>query len=264
MKYVIVLPLLLFCCLQAYGQDYLKEANACFEKGDYECARRNYTLFQTLDGRDMSVQIQIADECMRALQLADDYFKEEEFEKASNRYQFVLEKNPKDTYAQKQYDLCEKKLKPSNVEVAENLPDQKKEEALPPEIINAPVPKEKIPDNLFVDKATKSRRSGRLYIIGGGCIAAGVAATFLATTPYEDPKYAEGYIEKGHAYNLIYAAAGIVAGGVCIGYGIHIKKKERAQHVSYNDPTTVPSCCDSRLHLNLVACGNHAGLRFTF
>jgi len=54
MKNVFFLTLFLFCYLLANGQDYLKEANACFEKGDYECAKKNYTLFQTLDGRDSS------------------------------------------------------------------------------------------------------------------------------------------------------------------------------------------------------------------
>ena len=110
MKKIIVIPILLFCCLQANGQDYLKEANACFEIGDYECAKKNYTLFQALDGKDMSEQIQITDECMRSLNVANEYFKDEEYEKASKRYQHVLENNPKDTYAKKQYLLCKEKL----------------------------------------------------------------------------------------------------------------------------------------------------------
>ena len=113
MRNLLFTILLLFCCLQAKGQDYLKEANTCFEKGDYECAKRNYTLFQALDGKDMSLQIQITDECMRALNLADDYFRDEEFEKASKRYHIVLEKNPKDSNAKKKYELCMEILKNS-------------------------------------------------------------------------------------------------------------------------------------------------------
>ena len=108
MKNVIFFTLFLFCCLQASGQeDYLKIADECFEKGDYECAKKNYTIFQTWDGRNMSAQIQTADECMRALNLADDYFKEKEYDKAKERYKIVLEKNPKDSYAKRLYDLCE-------------------------------------------------------------------------------------------------------------------------------------------------------------
>ena len=108
MKQMIFFTLFLFCCLQANGQDdYMKLADECFEKGDYECAKRNYTLFQTWDGRDMSAQIQKADECFRTLIAADDYFKEKEYGKARDRYKTVLDKNPKDPYAKKQYDLCE-------------------------------------------------------------------------------------------------------------------------------------------------------------
>ena len=107
MRNVTFFTILLFSCLQVNAQDdYLKSANDCFEKGDYECAKRNYTLFQTWDGRDMSTQIQNADECFRTLIAADEYFKDKEYEKAKERYQIVLEKNPKDPYAQKQYDLC--------------------------------------------------------------------------------------------------------------------------------------------------------------
>ena len=112
MKNVIFFTLFLFCCLQANGQDYLQEANNCFEKGDYECAKRNYTIFQTFDGSDMSAQIQKADECIKALIGADNYFNDEEWEKARDRYQIVLEKNPKDPNAKKQFDLCVEYLKP--------------------------------------------------------------------------------------------------------------------------------------------------------
>jgi len=95
MKNVIFLTLFLFCCLQANSQNYFQLANECFDKGDYECAKRNYTFFQTFDGRNIRTQIQNADECMRILNLADDYFKEKEREKAKERYQIVLEKNQK-------------------------------------------------------------------------------------------------------------------------------------------------------------------------
>ena len=108
MKNLIYTTLFLFCFIQANGQDYLQLANECFEKGDYECAKRNYTFFQTLNGSNMSAQIQKADECFRDLIIADNYFQDEEWEKARQRYQIVLEKNPKDTHAKKQFDACTK------------------------------------------------------------------------------------------------------------------------------------------------------------
>ena len=112
MQKIITLGLFLFCCLFASGQDYLKEANTCFDRGDYECAKKNYILFQTLDGRNMDVQIKNADDCFKAQIAADDYFKEKEYTKAKERYRTILEINPKDQYARKQYDECEKLLKP--------------------------------------------------------------------------------------------------------------------------------------------------------
>jgi len=99
MKNVIFLTFFLFCCLQENSQNYFQLANDCFEKGDYECAKRNYTFFQTFDGSNMSAQIQKADECIRALILADNYFKEEKWAKAKNHYQILLEKSPKDLTA---------------------------------------------------------------------------------------------------------------------------------------------------------------------
>jgi len=53
---------------------------------------------------------------MRTLNLADDYFKDGEWEKAKQRYQIVLDKNPKDPHAKKQFDLCEEYLKAKNEE----------------------------------------------------------------------------------------------------------------------------------------------------
>jgi len=106
MKNIIFIILFLFCCLQVSAQDYLQLANNCFEKGDYECAKKNYALCQTFDGKDMSAQIQKADKCFKSLLVADDYFKGKEYEKARDRYKIVLEKNSKDLYAKRQYDEC--------------------------------------------------------------------------------------------------------------------------------------------------------------
>jgi len=107
MKNLVFWVLFLFCCWQANGQDYLQQANACFDKGDYECAKKNYTLFKEFDGsKDVSAQIQMSDKCLRTMNLADDYFKDREYAKARDHYKTVLDTNPKDLNAKKQYDLC--------------------------------------------------------------------------------------------------------------------------------------------------------------
>jgi len=111
MRNLLFLPFFLFCCWQASGQDYLQQANACFEKGDYECAKQKYTLFKEYDGsRDVSAQIQAADECFKILIAAEANFKDKEYEKARDRYKSVLDKNPKDAYAKQQYDECVKQI----------------------------------------------------------------------------------------------------------------------------------------------------------
>jgi len=269
MKSFILLTLFLFCCLQANSQDYLKLAGECFDKGDYECAKRNYTFFQTFDGRDMSAQIQKTDECMRTLLLADDYFKDEELEKARERYQIVLEKNPNDPHAKKQFDLCEEHLKSANDRLKELAKEEAQKidtdeqiseadvEIKPFENAKLPVQANRKDDNLRIKKETSSRRSSLLFVAGGVGIAGGIAATLLTTKPYSEVN--NGMIINGKEYNLIYAGVGVVAVGVCIGTGIKFKKKERVQtqniDFSYNN---------SHSHLNFVTYGNEIGLRLTF
>jgi len=107
MKRFIFVILFLSCSLLASAQDYLKEAKDCFEKGDYECAKKNYNLFKIFDGsKDISVQIQKSDECLKVLLTADKYFKDKEYGKAKDCYKTILDKNPKDAYVKKQYEQC--------------------------------------------------------------------------------------------------------------------------------------------------------------
>ena len=120
MKKLILITLCIFCYLSASGQEYLQEATTCFEKGDYECAKRSYMLFQEFDGKDMSMEITLTDECLRIRIIADGYFEDKEYEKARDRYKSVLEKNPKDPVAQKMYDECIQRL-PTNQSVTAYL-----------------------------------------------------------------------------------------------------------------------------------------------
>jgi len=81
MKKFVLVILCLFCYLSAFSQDYLQGAVICFENGDYECAKRSYMLFQEFDGKDMSMEIKLVDECLRDRILADGYFEDKEYEK---------------------------------------------------------------------------------------------------------------------------------------------------------------------------------------
>ena len=107
MKNISILTFFLFCYLQVNSQNYLHIANACFDTGDYENAKKNYTLFQLHDGSsDISAKIQKINDCFQALIVADGYFKNKEWAKAKNQYKIVLEKNPNDRNAKTYYDLC--------------------------------------------------------------------------------------------------------------------------------------------------------------
>jgi len=122
MKKFMFLTLFLSCGLLANAQDYLEKAEACFNKGDYECAAINYKLFGTMTGEDMSAYIQRAEECRRIRNSADDCFRNKEYGKARDYYKSLSEKNPKDSYAKNQYRSCAAKLKPGNyTETAKSL-----------------------------------------------------------------------------------------------------------------------------------------------
>ena len=125
MKNLIFISLFLSCCLQAssQGEDiYLPRANDCFEKGDYECAKRYYTLFQAWSKKDMSAQIQKSDDCFKNVIAADSLFMNKEYGKASDRCKFVLDKNPKDPHAKKLFGLCKAQLTPKDNKTIETTP----------------------------------------------------------------------------------------------------------------------------------------------
>jgi len=101
------------------------------------------------------------------------------------------------------------------------------------------------PEILSIQKGT-SKKSTTFISLGVISIAAGAAATILLPNEYEEYGYAK--LIKGKEYNLIYAGAGLAIGSICIGKGIRIKKKEKAQ----------------TQRLDLVATGYGAGFRLTF
>ena len=118
--------------------------------------------------------------------------------------------------------------------------------------------------DLNIQKGAKNK-STMFYAIGGVGLAVGVAASLLITSPYEEFGNAE--IVKGKQFNLIYAVAGLAIGGVCIGKGIQLNKKAKAQprNTGYYDyPSPAPAYADNPSRLDFVATGAGAGLRLTF
>jgi len=109
-----------------------------------------------------------------------------------------------------------------------------------------------------------------LYSVGGVAIVAGIAVTYLIPAKTSDDfsssnetgKYLE--VQKR---NPVFLIAGGVIGGVCIGSGIIIKKKNSAKLSAASFDNDVPQSFphpNDDLRLNLIATNNGAGLRLTF
>ena len=109
-----------------------------------------------------------------------------------------------------------------------------------------------------------------LFAVGGVCIVAGAAATYLLPGKTEEnwdnsnDDRAYKVIKKK---NPVFLIAGAVVGGVCIGSGIVIKKKNasKAKNLAsepFSNPLPVQH--DREVRLFFVAIDNGAGIRLTF
>jgi len=104
-----------FCVLTiniCQAQNYLQEGNTCFDKGDYKCATKNYSA-EKANGtsQEMDKKIEKADNCFKILTVANYLFSDEKaYAKAKSKYEELLKINPKDPYAKKQLELCNKEL----------------------------------------------------------------------------------------------------------------------------------------------------------
>ena len=246
---------------QAQEPDYIKLGNDCFDKGDYECAKKYFNV-QRLQANavGMDAKVDLCDKSIGLLTVANFLFAEKDFERAKEKYEEILVINPKDPFAKNRLELCDEAIKANNKPVV----TEKKETELPVDN-NISYPTEVKPEinTISIDTKDINRRTGMFYAAGGVSVAAGVAATFLLSKPYT--KYSDSYRIKGKKYNLVYATAGVIAGGVCVGKGIQLKKNasKQARHWGINNsPTYSPSLYNTSL--TLVAYGSELGLRFNF
>jgi len=122
---------------------------------------------------------------------------------------------------------------------------------------------ENLPDNLHV-KETINRRPGvPFFVLGGIAIAGGITGTLLSISGPK-VKVRDGNIVKWKETNLIYASAGVVIGGFCIGSGIRLNKKAGVHSNSCGDSYIPLPPSKGELSLNIVAYGNELGFRLTF
>ena len=122
---------------------------------------------------------------------------------------------------------------------------------------------ENLPDNLHIKEAKNRRPGAPFFVVGGVAIAGGIAGTLL-TTSGPKVKVRDGNIVKWKETNLIYASAGVVIGGFCIGSGIRLNKKAGVHSNSCGDSYIPLPPSKGELSLNIVAYGNELGFRLTF
>ena len=152
--------------------------------------------------------------------------------------------------------------------VEECVIDSCEEKLMPPtelENVIMPVQVETQPDNLLIKETKVSRPGAPFFVVGGIAIVGGVAGTFLSVSGPK-VKTRNGNIVKWKEVNLLYATAGIVIGGACIGTGIGHNKKAKKLSLSSSFPDNnirLPTSKED-LHLNVVVYGNEIGFRLTF
>jgi len=139
-------------------------------------------------------------------------------------------------------------------------------------VISAPEPAANVPNNDMKEIMNKlnefnanviktTAKSGTLWIIAGTvAILGGITATILwPESSYYGGKF--GYLIRGDAkYSLLYTAAGLVAGGVCIGKGIRINRQKKKIHTQ----ACAQPANANPAYLNWVAAHNALGFRITF
>ncbi|MDR2913223.1 MAG: SUMF1/EgtB/PvdO family nonheme iron enzyme [Tannerella sp.] len=102
------------------AQDYLQQGNDCFDRGDYDCAKTNYAAQKTYgSASEMDKKIEQCNNCLSVLPIANFLFSDKDYSRAKEQYEKLLAINPKDPYARKQVDLCQKQL---NANVASTTP----------------------------------------------------------------------------------------------------------------------------------------------
>ena len=116
MKRVIFIVIALVMSFSAFSQTYLTKGDNCFNKGDYACAKTNYSeALKTAKANDrMNIEIKRgrAERCADYLKDADAAFAGKRYQVAKDKYEELSKANPNDPYARSQIDKCESILRP--------------------------------------------------------------------------------------------------------------------------------------------------------
>ena len=113
-SFVTTLAILALATFAFCQTNILQEGNTCFDRGDYACAVAKYDeAYRASSGRDQQIaEIRRgnARSCAEWLKIADQALKSANYNLAKENYQYVVDANPKDSYAKKQLDWCNQVL----------------------------------------------------------------------------------------------------------------------------------------------------------
>ena len=87
------------------AQRYLQEGNACFERGDYDCAKKKYEVSRTTGG-SVTEQLQKTEECIKLWFAANLLVDGGNNAKACDLYRQILKINPNDPLAKERIASC--------------------------------------------------------------------------------------------------------------------------------------------------------------
>ncbi len=114
MKRILFLLLAVITAFSVHCQTPLEEGDRYFDSGDYTCAKNKYQqAYQTASGKDKQIadaKLTRAEWCVQYLQQANRAFTNKNYQTAKENYQYVLDSNPKDTYARARLKNCEDML----------------------------------------------------------------------------------------------------------------------------------------------------------
>ena len=262
MKRFLLFFFLLSTVIMAYGQNtdsqrYLQAGDACFERGDYYCAKKNYEASRATGG-NVTEQLEYTEECIKILFAANLLFEGGDHTKACELYEQILKINPHDPLVKERMEFCERRyVGGEEVLAVDIIPEQPT-----PTVYRAA---KSPPVNILAEMKANYPALYSQYIsgrkmttFGGFLMLAGIAtlSVGIATLEGGDP------LELGEdaGIPLVVFGTGLTGGGfgIMVGGGSKKRRAVRAFNRQYY------SSQSSSPHFQFNVYPNRVGLAYVF